>query len=127
MDNRLTHEFHSDAGSLNYARRASEKAHLDEALDEALRSTFPTSDPITISFTSRFRDVLRGNYAKQKELQKELIMDTSLKPVAETTRAKSWAVMNGREKTIFVAKLCVMFASFGWIYGNTLAPDEVKP
>jgi hypothetical protein len=64
----------------------------------------------------------RGNYANQQET----IMDASLTPAAKTAGKKSWGVMDGREKILFVAKLCVMFASFGWIYGNTLAPDEVK-
>jgi hypothetical protein len=62
-----------------------------------------------------------GNYAAQQEL----IMDASLKPVAKIAREKSWAIMGSREKAIFVAKLCLMFASFGWVYGNTLAPDEI--
>lgn len=38
-----------------------EKTHRDEALDEALRLTFPASDPTSISFTSRFMDLLHGN------------------------------------------------------------------
>jgi hypothetical protein len=62
----------------------------------------------------------RGNYANEQEL----ILATSLKPTAKTARQKAWVAMNGREKTIFAAKVCVMIASFGWIYGNTLAPDD---
>lgn len=31
---------------------ALEKAHRDAALDEALRESFPASDPIAVSFTS---------------------------------------------------------------------------
>lgn len=123
MDKHCTPALHRDAKSLDSARRASEKVHRDGALDEALRCTFPATKSIAIGFASRLSDVLRGNYAKQEKL----IMGTSLKPAAETARQKSWAVMNGREKTIFVTKLCLMFASFGWIYGNTLAPNEVKP
>jgi hypothetical protein len=34
--------------------------------------------------------------------------------------------MDGREKTMFTAKVCVMLATFGWIYGNTLAPEGSK-
>lgn len=54
-------------------------------------------------------------------------MDTSLQPVAKTPGMKTWGVMDRGEKMRFVAKLCLMFASFGWIYGNTLAPVEAEP
>lgn len=43
-------------------------------------------------------------------------MDTSLQPVAKTPGMKTWGVMDRGEKMRFVAKLCLMFASFGWIY-----------
>jgi hypothetical protein len=50
-------------------------------------------------------------------------------PVLEETSARTntWKTMKRREKWIFVAKLGVMLASFGWIYGNALAPDEERP
>lgn len=54
-------------------------------------------------------------------------MNASSEPVEQTGGKKKWASMDGREKTIFVAKVCLMFASSGWIYGNTLAPDYIKP
>jgi hypothetical protein len=54
-------------------------------------------------------------------------MSTLLKPAATTATTKTWKGMNTREKMFFAAKLGIMFASFGWVYGNTLAPDEVKP
>jgi hypothetical protein len=38
---------------LSEVRRGKEKRHLDELLDEALRETFPASDPVTVGhFTS---------------------------------------------------------------------------
>jgi hypothetical protein len=53
-------------------------------------------------------------------------MNAPLKPVAESFKRQAWAVMDGREKTMFTAKVCVMLATFGWIYGNTLAPEGSK-
>jgi hypothetical protein len=54
MDKRLTPVFHTDTGPLDHAMSEAEKAHRDEALDEALRCTFPASDPIAVSFSFPF-------------------------------------------------------------------------
>jgi len=55
-------------------------------------------------------------------------MDTLLKPdTRSSTTGKAWKFMNVREKVFFATKVGIMVASFGWIYGNVIAPDEVKP
>jgi hypothetical protein len=42
------------------------------------------------------------------------------KPVVEAAKNQAWGVMDGREKTIFVVKVCLMLCSFGFIFGNVL-------
>jgi hypothetical protein len=49
-------------------------------------------------------------------------MDALLKPAAVSANDKAWGVMNRQEKIIFSLKLTLMLCSFGWIYGNVLAP-----
>jgi len=54
-------------------------------------------------------------------------MGTLLKPdTRSTTTGKAWKFMNIREKMFFATKVGIMLASFGWIYGNAIAPDVVK-
>lgn len=55
------------------------------------------------------------------------VMDTLLKRAAGTGVKKPWREMGHLAKVIFVGKICLMVASFGWIFGNTLAPVEVAP
>jgi len=33
---------------------------------------------------------------------------------------KTWAVMSGNEKTVFVTKVVIMVCSFGFVFGNVL-------
>jgi hypothetical protein len=55
-------------------------------------------------------------------------MNTLFKPdTTSVATGKSWKFMNTPEKMLFAAKVGIMIASFGWIYGNTIAPDEVNP
>jgi hypothetical protein len=58
MNKHVTPVFHIDAGLSKHEMNALEKAHredaLDLALDEALRCTFPASDPIALSFSVAF-------------------------------------------------------------------------
>lgn len=49
-------------------------------------------------------------------------MDESIKAVAVNAGDKKWEEMDRREKTIFVLKVTIMVCSFGWIFGNVLAP-----
>lgn len=49
-------------------------------------------------------------------------MDESIKPVAVNPGDKKWDEMDRREKAIFAMKVTVMVCSFGWIFGNVLAP-----
>lgn len=54
-------------------------------------------------------------------------MGTLLKPdTRSATTGKAWKFMNIREKMFFATKVGIMIASFGWIYGNAIAPDVVK-
>lgn len=48
-------------------------------------------------------------------------MNAPLK-AARLSTDKAWGVMNRPEKSIFLVKLALMLCSFGWIYGNVLAP-----
>jgi hypothetical protein len=59
----------------------------------------------------------QGNQANQQET----IMNAPLK-AARLSTDKAWGVMNRPEKSIFLVKLALMLCSFGWIYGNVLAP-----
>lgn len=55
-------------------------------------------------------------------------MDTLLKPdTISATTGKAWKFMTIREKMFFATKVGLMVVSFGWIYGNEIAPDAVKP
>lgn len=54
-------------------------------------------------------------------------MDTLLKPdTVSATTGKAWKFMSIREKIFFASKVGLMLASFGWIYGNAIAPEAVK-
>ncbi|WP_192804927.1 hypothetical protein [Noviherbaspirillum aerium] len=53
-------------------------------------------------------------------------MSASHQQSGPATQDKTWKLMSKREKTIFSVKLGIMFASFGWVFGNTLTPDPVK-
>jgi len=55
-------------------------------------------------------------------------MSTLLKPdTTSATTGKAWKFMNIREKMFFATKIGIMVASFGWIFGNAIAPEVVKP
>jgi hypothetical protein len=47
-------------------------------------------------------------------------MDASSKPAAAAAKSKKWGSMSGLEKTTYVAKVCLMVCSFGFIYGGVL-------
>lgn len=47
-------------------------------------------------------------------------MGASLRLVGK--KEKGWKGMNGSEKAIFVAKVCVMICTFGFVFGNIIAP-----
>ncbi|WP_194727233.1 hypothetical protein [Noviherbaspirillum malthae] len=39
--------------------------------------------------------------------------------------APTWKTMNGREKVIFIGKLCIMICSGGYIFGGVLVEGMV--
>ncbi|MFC7514733.1 hypothetical protein ACFQUU_06945 [Herbaspirillum sp. GCM10030257] len=52
MDKRLTPELLDERDKYSISQKSSmqDTAHREDALDEALRCTFPASDPIALSF-----------------------------------------------------------------------------
>lgn len=68
MDKKVDLDFLSDINLPTQEMSLLEKAHRDEALDEALRGTFPASDPIALNFSfprtrlDRLRSSFRGAF-----------------------------------------------------------------
>lgn len=50
---------------------------------------------------------------------------TSITPATASISAKTWNTMNGRERTIFIGKLCIMICSGGFIFGGVLVEGMV--
>ncbi len=60
-------------------------------------------------------------------IERKFIMGTLLTPnTTSATTGKAWKFMNIHEKMFFATKVGIKVASFGWIYGNAIAPDK-KP
>lgn len=46
-------------------------------------------------------------------------------PTTASIPAQTWKTMNGREKVIFIGKLCIMICSGGYIFGGVLVEGMV--
>lgn len=47
-------------------------------------------------------------------------MEKPLKSANSAANKTTWATMDGTQKAAFIAKICIMVCTFGFIYGGVL-------
>jgi phosphoribosylformylglycinamidine (FGAM) synthase-like amidotransferase family enzyme len=59
---------------------------------------------------------------RRNSANQEIDMENAANQDPRNAPRKRWAAMDSREKTIFIAKICVMVCTGGFVFGNVVAP-----